>query len=384
MRKHVQYEVNASISFDGEIQEASCECTVGHSKTAHCKHVTVLLLAMNDVCLNRTVILEQTSTEKLQTFHQPTKKYTGSPMKAKLFQQRTPMPEYNLDNKDYAIWYQNYCRNLFIARGYNNSMSIKMMLEPANPYAIEWDHCYSTYNAKNALLKSLYLLDVSEEQVQEIEQETRGQSNNKAWHEKRCHRITASNFYACCNEKLSKKGAETVVQLILNPRPFTSKATSHGKIYEDVAVNLFNESRHNELNIQECGLFILPSHPYIGGSPDRLLALLSVIEVKCPYASRNLPINEINVPYLERDENNCLTLRKNHSYYYQIQGQLLVTGRLYCDLLIYTFKELVQISIEKDDKFTSEMLFKLTNFYETYLKPAIFEKYIYRNYDKLF
>jgi len=55
---------------------------------------------------------------------------------------------------------------------------------------------------------------------------------------------------------------------------------------------LYNEHHDNCLNIQECGLFISKERPYLGASPDRLLAETSVIEVKCPYSSRNMEVSE--------------------------------------------------------------------------------------------
>lgn len=83
MRKTITYEVNASLKFDGEIQGSSCECTAGHSENAHCKHVCVTLFAIRDVYAKKPAITKQTTTQQLQTFHQPAKRYTGSPMKAK-------------------------------------------------------------------------------------------------------------------------------------------------------------------------------------------------------------------------------------------------------------------------------------------------------------
>lgn len=35
MKKHVQYEVNIKLSLRGDIEETNCECTVGHSTSAH-------------------------------------------------------------------------------------------------------------------------------------------------------------------------------------------------------------------------------------------------------------------------------------------------------------------------------------------------------------
>lgn len=385
MKKHVQYEVNIKLTLRGDIEETNCECTVGHSTSAHCKHVIVVLLALRDACAKKEVLIEPACTEKLQSFHRPARKYLGSPMKARQFHRRTPYSMYRTDNEDFVVWYKDYFRNLIIAKGFGNKMIIKKILYPANPYAVYSDHEYSQFNAKTTLLKSLHLLEVDDETVQMIEQKTRNQNANKLWHDLRTVRITASRFHAICNGQLSEEGAEKLALSILYPATINHcKPVAHGQIYEDVAVRWFNNRRGGSLQLKKCGLFICQSHPHIGASPDRIHSELTVLEVKCPYTARNFPINEMTVPYLERDETNELRFKKNHPYYYQVQGQLLVTGRLYCDFIVFTFVDLLEISIGRDEALISDMLVKLTNFYDKYLQPAIFEKYLYRYYGKIF
>ena len=67
-----------------------------------------------------------------------------------------------------------------------------------------------------------------------------------------------------------------------------------------------------------------------------------------------------------------LTLRHNHPYYSQVQGQMAITGRSWCDFVIYTEKGL---SIERIsfncDFWQMELLPKLTDFYDNCLAPEI-------------
>lgn len=192
-------------------------------------------------------------------------------------------------------------------------MIIKKILYPANPYAVYSDHEYSQFNAKTTLLKSLHLIEVDQETVQMIEQNTRNQNTNKLWHNLRTVRITASRFHTICNGQLSEEGAEKLALSILYPVAINHcKPVAHGQIYEDVA-----DRRGGSLQLEKCGLFICQSHPHIGASPDRIHSELTVLEVKCPYTARNLPINEITVPYLERDgETYQLRFKKKtHPYY---------------------------------------------------------------------
>lgn len=63
---------------------------------------------------------------------------------------------------------------------------------------------------------------------------------------------------------------------------------------------------------------------------------------------------------------------------------MMVTNKKYCDFIVYTFQGLLRVTIARDEQFISEMLQKLINFYNSYLLPAIFNKYIYKDYDKYF
>jgi hypothetical protein len=74
--------------------------------------------------------------------------------------------------------------------------------------------------------------------------------------------------------------------------------------------------------------------PYLASSPDGLLSQDDIIEVKCPYVSRDKPINENTVPFLKCNTKEQYYLEPTHNYYYQIQGQLLCTGQKECTLIV--------------------------------------------------
>ena len=97
-----------------------------------------------------------------------------------------------------------------------------------------------------------------------------------------------------------------------------------------------------------------------------------------------MKIHEKTAPFLERDSSNHLRLKKKHPYYYQVQGQLYATGRNLCEFVVYTFVDICVISIERDEHFITKMLKKLEYFYYTYLRPALIEKYLYKNYEAAF
>jgi len=69
-----------------------------------------------------------------------------------------------------------------------------------------------------------------------------------------------------------------------------------------------------------------------------------LVEVKCPYSYRHVTPQEACrfcstlVTTTNREE--LLKLRHEHLYYSQVQGQMAITGRKWCDFVIFTEKGL--------------------------------------------
>ena len=98
MTKRVRYRVLAVILSSGAVQAANCECTAGSGARATCKHVAVVLFALEGLSRSGKVILEKTCTEVAQAWHQPRKAVTGSPLKvAEMSYKRKVQPEAKVD-----------------------------------------------------------------------------------------------------------------------------------------------------------------------------------------------------------------------------------------------------------------------------------------------
>ncbi len=77
---------------------------------------------------------------------------------------------------------------------------------------------------------------------------------------------------------------------------------------------------------------------------------------------------------LELDSSNQPKLKRNHDYYYQILGQLGISGGEYCDFVVWT---LIDVYIERvylDSTVWQEMTVKLTNYYKTELGLEIIHR----------
>lgn len=104
------------------------------------------------------------------------------------------------------------------------------------------------------------------------------------------------------------------------------------------------------MSVVECGLFINKLYPYLGASPDGIImengSATGIIEIKCLKILRTRTIEQL-IQSVKNGElsltNSCvslegdvLKLKRNHSYFYQIQHQLLITELNYCDFVLHT------------------------------------------------
>lgn len=378
--KKIQYEVDIKLHKNGAPEETHCECAAGSGVRAECKHVATVLFGTAHMIQHKTVLLEEVPTQKLQTFHHPKKKYSSSPLKA----QNLPYKRItgNLDfhpfrgeiNKEK---YNERIRNL-ILNFTGSTMPLRQLYGPANPYAIEWDHGSYGVSSKDVILESLFLKNVTIEDIARIEEETRKQGENEKWHTYRKNRLTASNFHTICHLRVATM--PSFAKTLLSRQSVSTRATSHGKINEKVALRQYSEKY--ALDVEECGLFINKDKPYLGASPDGLLGSETIVEIKCPYTTRYCSISPVTVPYLYL-ENGELQLKKNRPYYFQIQGQLFCTNRKFCNLVIYTYEDLQVVYITRDETFIAEMLEKLDLFYKNYFEQAVLNKYLYKYYAEI-
>ena len=102
------------------------------------------------------------------------------------------------------------------------------------------------------------------------------------------------------------------------------------------------------VEVEEVGFCLLEDKGY-GASPDGLVRNKGLVEIKCPLCATH-------VGYLLKET--LLT-----DYFQQVQGQMLVTGREWTDLISYYpgLKPLI-IHVERDDAFLNKLEAELDKF----------------------
>lgn len=250
------------------------------------------------------------------------------------------------------------------------------------PNAQKPDLSKETFDLKVA--EHMKRLAKTKEEVLELEKKTANQKNCQLWLEERRLRLTASNFGLICNRKPESNCGPVVAQMLY--RKVDTPAMKYGQTHEADAVKVFEEL--TGVTVTKCGLFVDPQRPWLAASPDGLVGEDSVLEVKCPMAGKDLTPEEVIQQkkglvgsFWQYDKGKkSYAVKKRHSYYHQIQGQLQIKQIKNCYFVLWTPLGMKVEKVEKDDIFwKTTMLPKLEQFYFNCLLPEIIDPRRRRN-----
>ena len=214
---------------------------------------------------------------------------------------------------------------------------------------------------------------VSSKEAAQIEAKTRAQATSTQWQKLRQWRLTASKFGEIA-KITERRNLEKLCDLLYNPPNLTHvPAVRHGNTYESVALEQF--SKVTGKKTLKSGLCIHPDFPYLGASPDSFVeGEDAVIECKCPYKGRHSKISPGEEFDFLEESGDCVRLKRNHNYYYQIIGQMKLAQKSHGYFVVYTFKDMFYEKIDYDDAFFNTMHAKLKSFHDEVYCPYIASK----------
>ena len=136
---------------------------------------------------------------------------------------------------------------------------------------------------------------------------------------------------------------------------------------------------HQGFECKSSGLVVNCRYPHLGASPDGLVNCdccfgEGILEIKYPFSGR-----ECNPAELHKLKNYFLNeygLLRSHKYFTQVQGQLAVCGKQYCDFVVWTPQGILVERIVEDTNFTEGLFRKLTKFYVDYMLPEIMTRMV--------
>lgn len=262
------------------------------------------------------------------------------------------------------------------------------------------------------LIQSLAPVDPNPEVMREVFSETShgmrvfefmdtvGQGDNSNWLAARGLRLTASITYKVLHfEKEEAKRSFLRQHLwgLQNDNEETGEkcdtgtppAIAHGKAYEKKGVEKYLKYRKTFDSTvfvdDRMGLVAREDYPEFGCSPDAIVYsdynAPRLLEIKCPFSLKYVaPENYEDALTAKQKSSFCLrkslsgdiVLKKNHSYYYQVQFSLGILGLEDADFVIYTLKGILVIPIQFDPDWWNENAVKLKEIHHMLIAPEYF------------
>ncbi len=242
---------------------------------------------------------------------------------------------------------------------------------------------YDTDIDKHVLCSSVVLLieqlQVTRAERDRIQMCTIGQAFNDEWKYQRRHRFTGSNSGKVFNMRDSTNST-CCIKSILYPVDLRN----NDNVRRGIDFEPFAKKKYEEVTgtfVTECGLFISLENGILAASPDGVIDIDGIIEIKCPNV-RPLELCTRKDKILIQDKKDAskISLNRKHPYFFQVIMQMYCAEKLFCDFVLYYLdKENGNEDIwieriyktEATDKVWIEMKAKLVKFFTEDIAPEI-------------
>lgn len=239
-------------------------------------------------------------------------------------------------------------------------------------------------------------IDLSEEEIMQIEKDTISQSQGDNFFKHRAGRIGASQSKQASHTNPALP-SQSLIQSICYPElnKIFSKAITHGCEHEGLAISAYEQAmkeKHINFKIEKCGIFINKEYPWLHATPDFLCSCdccgEGCGEVKCPFCIDNCDFENYvtkSSACLKKDNFGEFCIKRDHAYYYQTQQQLFTVKRNYCDFVVCAFDGCGTVKffnqrILPDEEHWHSVLPKLTKFWRTCILPEVLGKWYTRKH----
>lgn len=411
MKKDILYSINLTMDSNGYVLTASCGCPAGAGPTASCKHVCALCYALEKFCEIKRLRSPQSCTSELQKWNQPRKRKLDSrpaediafikyeygkknkPQPPATYDPRPPSSRSTLDSRIQTLRHdlEETGRDIVLLHllpqpNAQNQVHSPLCTLPPPPPVVREKFLKQLRNKpqplnlsdiSKAALAFVECLKYTKEQRAKVEVETRVQSLSRRWFEERQFRITASKFGIVI--KRVRQHTSLASQLLYTSLSPAVKALQWGREHEPVALQEYSQALPSTLSLTKAGIFIDESG-YLGASPDGVVVdeaghPIKLVEVKCPFSARDKTIKQAcaeSKPFCCDIIDDKCQLKVDHEYYFQIMGQMAITGVSTCDFVVWTTKDIHVQTINFDSGlWINTCLPKLKHFYFFFMLPEI-------------
>jgi len=397
----------------GVVLTAGCVCKAGESSV--CSHVSAVLYKVS-YAVNRGLWGEN-CTDKQQKWNSGTSKNV-LPSTLSTTNLKRPKPGIDLDQyltvKEFPPLrpikkmatkeeFQQFCnssilKDVFQIGGtlFNSTLNSKdsnsegldnfsEIQEPFESHICSVDDDYALFDSQSETLSCTSCQSVFEKFIRGKESAfdklatvTVGQAcdpNEEAvdiWKISRKLRITASSAF-----QIPKRQATDPSRFLTNHvfGKFTGNAdTARGQYGEKEAKAWYEGVIGSRINV--VGTVVKPTEPWLSASPDGLLGIDTILEIKCPDPDKFDRYLEQKSYEIYKNMNGEYGVRKTKAYYLQVQLCMYCLNRKMCTLLLYfgRCRDPILINVEYDQEFINNSLPKLRSFYFKKLLPFLVDR----------
>jgi putative phage-type endonuclease len=184
------------------------------------------------------------------------------------------------------------------------------------------------------------------------------EQRTKEWYAQRVGKITGSAVGAILGLSPFMSTADVMRRMVREAYGAESEfqgnvATEYGTFHEAGAKTDYELETGNAVN--DCSFYISEQYPWIGASPDGFIGEDGLIEIKCPYSLR------------DKLDPQFKSINDQPHYHAQIQLQLFVTGRKWCDFYQWAASGTKTERVYFDAEYIKNILPQLVGFYNEYL-----------------
>ena len=421
MKKSTVYACCFVLSSTGTVLRVHCGCPVGVD--GRCNHAAATLFSLVEFCVEREKLEAESCTSKPCKWNVPRKrkgdvvpianmtfiKHDYSKPKEKRRSLLPPGKDVRAPHQ--MQWSEERVKNMLIlvkqyqeknncVAGWSHILPQDAVLESDSNEKEEKteaavddfglvspikEHPVSLSEIKFRCEKVKKKLMFTDEKIEQIEKQTREQSNEELWHQQRQYRITASKCHRVATRKESTSPTKIIKEVLKYNKPFQSKYMKEGLEKEEFIIQAYidkmNGEGHKSIEVDRCGFFVSSTHGFLGASPDALVSDPSetdskgLLEVKYIQVHENESLNEALVRKRICVQGNCsaVNMNKKHQYYFQIQQQMFVTGRKWTDFVVQGSQssDLFCERISFTQTYLTTTLPRLEHFFDRFIAPEL-------------
>ena len=244
-------------------------------------------------------------------------------------------------------------------------------------------------------------VQLSNQDIDQVEKATRTQSSCSLWYELREGRITASVAHECLRTKPDFPAASIIKKIcfknlhVPETHPNTLSARAWGQKHEHDAFVMYeahmtgklllstnkklgpHKGQHDNCVVTKSGFIIKNDNQCFGASPDGIVECECCgkggIEIKCPFMCAKVSIEE-KVQSGEFYLNTSYQLAKGHKYYTQVQFQMYVLDLQHVDFVVWSPQDHVIIRVARDEEFIVSTVDKLKLLWKNHILPELLSR----------